>query len=72
MRSRRGGYVGAACSHHPARMRRHPSSGRRGYILLGTLSNRSRTAQFRDFLRRQAQDAAQNRIGMLAEPRRRL
>jgi len=30
MRSRRGGYVGASCSHHPARLRGHPSSGRRG------------------------------------------
>jgi len=30
MRSRRGGYVGTPCSHHPARLRGHPSSGRRG------------------------------------------
>ncbi len=30
MRSRRGGYVGISCSHHPARLRGHPSSGRRG------------------------------------------
>jgi len=30
MRSRRGGYVGTPCSHHPARWRGHPSSGRRG------------------------------------------
>jgi hypothetical protein len=37
MRSRRGGYVGTAFSHHPARLRGHPSSGRRGFILLGAL-----------------------------------
>ena len=38
MRSRRGGYVDRPYSHHPARMRGHPSSGRRGIILLGALS----------------------------------
>ena len=30
MRSRRGGYVVTRRSHHPARLRGHPSSGRRG------------------------------------------
>ncbi len=30
MRSRRGGYVLTRHSHHPARLRGHPSSGRRG------------------------------------------
>ncbi len=38
MRSRRGGCVCDPRSHHPTRLRGHPSSGRRGFILLGALS----------------------------------
>ena len=37
MQNQRGGCQGISCSHHPTGFRGYPSSGRRGFILLGAL-----------------------------------